>query len=100
MIEAGMGRLVLVVGCGFLMMAHRRCYGRCGKEMREEAAVSSEMVVMDGGDGHGGAPDGGLAKRHLGVVPELRWSGRCAAARLEEPLPAGGTQRWLRRRWS
>jgi hypothetical protein len=83
-----MGRLVLVVGCGFLMMAHRRCYGRCGKEMCEEATVSSETVVTDGRDGHGGAPDRGLVKRHLGVVLGLRWPGRCAAAR------GGSAGRW------
>jgi hypothetical protein len=39
--------------------------------MCEEAAANSEMAVADGVDGCGGAPDGGLAKRHLGVA--LGW---------------------------
>jgi hypothetical protein len=50
------------------------------------------MVVVDGGDGRGGAPDGGLVKRHLSLALGWRCPGRCAAARLGEALPAGGAQ--------
>jgi hypothetical protein len=60
--------------------------------MREEAAVSLETIVADDGDGRGGAPDGGLAKRCFGVVLGWRWPNCCAAARLEEALPVGGAQ--------
>jgi hypothetical protein len=60
--------------------------------MREEAVASSETVVADDGDGRGGAPNGGLVKRHLSVALGWRWPGRCAVARLGEALPAGGAQ--------
>jgi hypothetical protein len=68
--------------------------------MREEATACSETIVVDGGDGRGGAPDRGLAKRRLDVALGWRWPSRCVAARLGEALPAGGAQRRLRRRWS
>jgi hypothetical protein len=51
--------------------AHRRCYGQRNKETHEEAAASLETAVADSGDGRGGAPNEGLAKRCLGM--ELGW---------------------------
>jgi hypothetical protein len=62
---------VLGGGKGARGGAHRRCYGRRSKKMREEAAASSETAVADDGDGLGSAPDEGLAKRRLGVA--LGW---------------------------
>jgi hypothetical protein len=50
---------------------HRRCYGRRNKETREEAAASLETAVTDSGDGRGGALNGGLVKRCLGMA--LGW---------------------------
>jgi hypothetical protein len=64
-----MGRLVLVAGCGFLMMVHRRCYGRrgwrrwpwrrSGRRLGEEASQLGAWVAMSrplcGGSTRGGS---------------------------------------------